>query len=734
MNIGTSDSLRGYLKQHDEELSIRADNFWRISSPIIERQNSPNSNENGLIHVNMVEHNCWRLITESNNLSDFSIYELFILSCSACSHDFDKGLLSEKSSQSVHGEGSGNFLLQNYKQLQQKFPEVIAIKKIVGIHDLSNLEFQKELASVDKIFPLSKGTIKLQKLAIILKASDILHTDNSRIPELGADMTQMKTTDRNKFLARESIIGWHVDGSRIMIKAVPKNLESLAALNDCIKYIENSEWPTVSDKLSDYNFPSELSFSVDSKVCLGQKDRLELSDKKGEIVLEKDGSDLPPIVTNWVGREKELTTLNSNFKVIFITGIGGQGKSATAAHFIKDKKIIGKYKYIDWRDFKEEEHKFNNKIISMISVVSRNQIKMDDVIGLNDDDLISIFFQHLSNTKGLFILDNVDSYIDLEKFIPSKGIGRLLAAAISKIHNSKFVFTCRPFIRYAGVDFYQLALDGLSEKNTIAFFQQSNIPIKSEKIISYAKKAHKLTKGHPLWISLIIAQAQRGENILSDFLRNLESSKIADHDISSLLSETILSEIWTSLNQRQQTLLRIMAESVRAETVDDLSEIASSELNYNAFSKSLKTLNNLNLIVEKREGNFMELHPLVKEFVRIKYPRTDRSKYISLFIRFYDNIVLVLKPRLSHELSFSEFSNWTNKVELHTNAKDFQKAIDCLAEIKSPILTAGYSEELLRVSKLLFNSLSWRKDKIGRLNQFNSTFHTITKNSNRIWR
>ena len=269
----------------------------------------------------------------------------------------------------------------------------------------------------------------------------------------------------------------------------------------------------------------------------------EIIDGKEGLIIGKDGSDIPPIVVNWVGREKELKMLHSNFKVIFITGIGGQGKSATAATFINDVNLKEEFKYIDWRDFKEDDHKFKDKISFMISLVSNDTLSIGDLVGLSDEDLISIFFKHLGSDKGLFILDNVDTYIDLEEFEPSKGIGKFFKTAMAKIHNSKFIFTCRPFIRYASVEFYQLALGGLSEENTIQFFKKSNISMKEGKILNLATKAHKLTKGHPLWISLIVAQAQRGENILRDFLNNLETNHIADKNVSSILSETILREI-----------------------------------------------------------------------------------------------------------------------------------------------------------------------------------------------
>ncbi len=105
----------------------------------------------------------------------------------------------------------------------------------------------------------------------------------------------------------------------------------------------------------------------------------------------EDGSDVPPDVINWVGREKELTLLNNNtFKVIFITGIGGEGKSALASHYmntVPDEE----FELINWRDFKEEDHKFQHKIIAMILSVATNY-EAANLAGLNDEELVNLFF------------------------------------------------------------------------------------------------------------------------------------------------------------------------------------------------------------------------------------------------------------------------------------------------------------------------------------------------------
>ena len=109
-------TLREYLQQNDQNLAEIANNLWRISRPIYERQNRPDSNENGIVHVLAVEDNIWRLLqtttllNKANNLGDFMPFELFLLSCAACCHDFDKALESALPKGFKHGRGSGDFV------------------------------------------------------------------------------------------------------------------------------------------------------------------------------------------------------------------------------------------------------------------------------------------------------------------------------------------------------------------------------------------------------------------------------------------------------------------------------------------------------------------------------------------------------------------------------------------------------------------------------------------------
>ena len=76
-----------------------------------------------------------------------------------------------------------------------------------------------------------------------------------------------------KQLARESVTGWSVDGSRIIFSATPKSQSHGKALENCIDYIKTVEWPSVSAYLESMGFPHNLDFDVDDRfiVTLDEK-------------------------------------------------------------------------------------------------------------------------------------------------------------------------------------------------------------------------------------------------------------------------------------------------------------------------------------------------------------------------------------------------------------------------------------------------------------------------------
>ncbi|WP_034595094.1 SIR2 family protein [Acinetobacter sp. NIPH 298] len=441
--------------------------------------------------------------------------------------------------------------------------------------------------------------------------------------------------------------------------------------------------------------------------------------------------EIPPTSKFWVGRKKEIQNLSVDFfKVIFITGIGGQGKSALASYILKDAMQKEKYEFVDWRDFKEETNRFQTKLISLIQRLTHGDFNIKEYDSISINELIDIFFKNLLNRRILFVFDNIDSYIDLEYFTPLGSMKYFFDQAQSTTHNSKFIFTCRPFIREAGSDFYQIKLDGLSESECLEIFELYKVSVNKVELAELSNKSYQLTKGHPLWINLIAAQALRGVETVNAFIKSIEDkTNFNEEAFSSILSEKILNEVWSSLNDKQRNLLRGIAESVKPETILNLKKIMESELNSNQFDRAFKVLKNLNLIEIKSSSDnadLVELHPLVKEFIISKFPPNERSKFITLLVQYYDKFIYILKPRLNDDLNFSDFQNWMSKVELHINNEDYVSALSVLEEVSSPILTAGYTEEYLRVSEKLFSSIKFKIAIDNEYPYFHGLFFSLT--------
>jgi hypothetical protein len=85
--------------------------------------------------------------------------------------------------------------------------------------------------------------------------------------------------------------------------------------------------------------------------------------------------DHPPKIEFYVGRSDELKYLKSSTAaVLSITGIGGAGKSALAAHYFADAQALGAFDHYVWRDCKEESERFERQFVSIVAVLSQGKV------------------------------------------------------------------------------------------------------------------------------------------------------------------------------------------------------------------------------------------------------------------------------------------------------------------------------------------------------------------------
>lgn len=423
-------------------------------------------------------------------------------------------------------------------------------------------------------------------------------------------------------------------------------------------------------------------------------------------ILEGDDEDRPPVVEICVGRERELQIIKSSpARITFITGFGGQGKSTLAAQYFSDSlnDKFG-YSFYVWRDCKEESERFENQLASVIEKLSDGKISGEDLAKQNSASIVEILIGLIKDVDALFVFDNADHYVDIESRRMTGSAHELIQALLHSGSHSRVIFTCRPIINYDDPLTLSCHLEGLDLEATRKLFSQRGASANQTEI----EDAHHLTDGHAFWLDLLAIQVtKRSPKIdLGALVNEIRSGR------GELPAKT-LNSIWSTLNEREQKVLRAMAETVRPDTEVEISDYLSHELNYNKVAKALRALRALNLVVIKRQQNgpdFLELHPLVRQFIRQRFRRDEQFSFINAIIRAYKRYIESHRSHLTERPSLSILQYWTQNAELDIAAGKIGDAFLTLAEAAVPFMTSAYPREFARVTRLLLSKANWVVD------------------------
>jgi len=495
------------------------------------------------------------------------------------------------------------------------------------------------------------------------------------------------------FFAREPKLGPHL--LSVLGPGMDRNRVTFFSGIDCQTFLPRlvAEWRDLAP--------------IDSKEKLAKTAAEPIAIKSSPLapLLPALDCDRPPSIENWVGREAELETLvASNARFVAICGIGGQGKSALAATYAK-KVDLGEtgYDYWDWRDCREEGDRLRSQVVAAITRLAGNEFHASRLAQAKDADLIEVFIRLALERKVVFIFDNVDHHVDLEKRTLVGFLDQLVKAFCRAATRSRLVITCRPLIHQEAVAGITLAMPGLSLPEAEELFGK-RLGDHSEDLADIAT-AHRLSAGHPFWLELMAAKAASGpNNSLKSILEDVRRGRDDAPDF--------LSSMWKGLTERDRTVLRGMAEIVRPEQEATIADIVSSKLHYNKFSKSMRSLISLNLIVVKREKNapdLYDLHPLVRQFVRRAHVPAERVGFITLVLGHYDAMTKRIAKMLGVHMPFPMLEYWSQKAELQIEAGQIAKAFSTLHEAHDALIGGGHLEEFIRVARKLFEAVDWQQ-------------------------
>ncbi len=197
------------------------------------------------------------------------------------------------------------------------------------------------------------------------------------------------------------------------------------------------------------------------------------SQLRQQVIVEGDDEDRPPVVEICVGRDRELVAVkNSDARVVFLTGLGGQGKSTLAAKYFADCQRERRFSFYVWRDCKEERERFENQLANVVEKLSDGRISGNDLAKQSAQSIVDILLTYIGDVEVMFVFDNVDHYVDLEARRLTGGPHLLVEALSRKECRSRAVFTCRPSMAYDIPGIVSYHLKGLTFEATLQLFNE----------------------------------------------------------------------------------------------------------------------------------------------------------------------------------------------------------------------------------------------------------------------
>jgi tetratricopeptide (TPR) repeat protein len=419
---------------------------------------------------------------------------------------------------------------------------------------------------------------------------------------------------------------------------------------------------------------------------------------KQQRLIEGDEEDRPPQFDLCLGRDQELGKLkNASARVIFVTGIGGQGKSTLAAAYFSRSQSETKQRLFIWRDCKEESERFENQLAAVIERLSEGEVSGTDIARQDIHSIVDLLIGYITKDPVLFVFDNVDHYVDLETHRLTSSADILVTKLLNSHHESQVVFTCRPIITYAHGNSLSLELAGLSGEAALELFRLRGATATNHEVAI----AHQFTNGHAFWLDLLAIQTAKRAPALT--LTALVG------EIGELPEDTLTS-IWSTLRDRERLVLRVLAEAVTPATEFEVAEYLRGHLSFNKASRGIRSLKAQNLVVVKKlhgGEDVIELHPLVRQFVRTRFSRVERKSFIAAIISVYRRFIGEHQNQLNERPSFTVLQHWTQKAELDVSAGNFADATTTLYAASNAFSTSAFSREYTRVVRLLLSSTAW---------------------------
>ena len=215
-----------------------------------------------------------------------------------------------------------------------------------------------------------------------------------------------------------------------------------------------------------------------------------------------------PVTKCWSGREEELEMFSRGYaSVISISGVGGQGKTALAAEFMRrDAEDKRQFEQRVWVDCRELEDTMHTKLLRILERLTDGKESESLYKEEQLRDTIKRFQRYVNQHKVMIVFDNIDAYVVFDTGELVGELSEVIDGLLTQPTSSLIILTCRTAIYNSSANFRTIPLDGLRESEGIEYFKKRGINLADQEDLEACKKMIQVTKGHPWWIGLICGQ------------------------------------------------------------------------------------------------------------------------------------------------------------------------------------------------------------------------------------
>lgn len=372
----------------------------------------------------------------------------------------------------------------------------------------------------------------------------------------------------------------------------------------------------------------ETSFAIPSEIIKQTCPviRMELSDETNEIkaVKQKILENLPSLRKYFVGRDDEKRLIHDYLTresaKVFLTGMGGMGKTSLALEVAHQCLGEGIFRFIIWIDAES-----NSTLSHMLDTIT-SQFNIKGYKSLNLSEKITRVRKILGSMSGFIIIDRYESIVDKELKDFLKNLPR----------SCRLLITSRQAADLGVKDIENVSIRELNFQESTELIRKHSIGKRLENASSTIyKEIYNACGGLPLALEWTIGQINLGRQTLKSVTQSI--SKVKSDVIYKTLFESAYSN-FTDYEKQVLESITVSVGSISKKAISYITGISSDDIN-----ETLGQLMDLCFVYENEkiteEDIRFFIHPLLSNFVRQKIEKDSLIQYANRYTRFFSDLV-----------------------------------------------------------------------------------------------